>query len=110
MAIPETGLKPIQYFDDPADYFRQLYDDENQVQIALANWKAYKASGKKPSEYYGYETVEFDAPTAINKKEDNKKVKYIVQAGAFSTKTAADNYVKELAKKGVSSIVKVVES
>ena len=101
--IPETGLKPIQYFEDPADYFRQLYDDENQVQIALSNWKAYKASGKNPSEYYGYETIEFDAPTSI------KKVMYIVQAGAFKDKDSAEAYAKELKEKGIDVIVKKME-
>ncbi len=67
MAVPETGVKPIQYFDDPADYFRQLYDDERDVSYHLADWQAYKASGLSPSEYYGYDTVEFTGPTSIKK-------------------------------------------
>ena len=71
MAVPETGVKPIQYFDDPADYFRQLYDDERDVSYHLADWQAYKASGLSPSEYYGYDTVEFSGPTSIKKKGSN---------------------------------------
>ncbi len=72
MAVPETGLKPIQYFDDPKDYFRQLYDDERDVNSAYADWQAYKASGQTPSEYYGYETVEYDGPTSITKSGSGK--------------------------------------
>jgi len=110
MAVPETGLKPIQYFDDPKDYFRQKYDDERDVEYAYAEWQAYKNSGLTPSEYYGYETEEFSGPTSIT-KSGTKKNKSSSSSGSGSSNSiygsmqdAANAAIDAQIQSGVNSL------
>ena len=46
---------------------------------------------------------------SIPKDTNQKKIMYIVQAGAFSTKEAAEVYAKQLTKYGIKSIIKKME-
>lgn len=83
----------------------EFHDTREGSDFIRKNTKAIgEAIAKGICDYYGVSTVE-KAETEKNNASSKDETLYIVQAGAFSNKKYAEDYVKKLKKAGFDSII-----